>query len=81
MQMQRDSLEENGVQVTDNPEEDYDIIHLNSIFPSDYRMAKRAKKAGKKVIYHAHSTREDFENSFTGSNFLAPLFQQWLVRC
>ena len=36
--MQRDSLEENGVQVTTDPREDYDIVHLNSIFPSDYRM-------------------------------------------
>ena len=26
MQMQRDSLEENGVEVTANPEEDYDMF-------------------------------------------------------
>ena len=32
MQMQRDSLEENGVEVTTDPREDYDIVHLNSIF-------------------------------------------------
>lgn len=79
--MQRESLEENGVQVTRDPKEDYDIVHLNSIFPSDYWMAKRAKRAGKKVVYHAHSTREDFENSFVGSNLFAPLFQKWLVKC
>ena len=79
--MQRDSLEENGVEVTTNPEDDYDIVHLNSIFPSDYRMAKKAKRAGKKVIYHAHSTREDFKDSFIGSNILAPLFQHWLIKC
>lgn len=79
--MQRESLEENGVEVTRDPKEDYDIVHLNSIFPSDYWMAKRAKRAGKKVIYHAHSTREDFENSFVGSNLFAPLFQKWLVKC
>lgn len=81
MQMQRDSLEEKGVQVTTDPREDYDIVHLNSIFPSDYWMARRAKRAGKKVVYHAHSTREDFENSFVGSNLFAPLFQKWLVKC
>ena len=52
MQMQRDSLEENGVEVTTNPEDDYDIVHLNSIFPSDYRMAKKAKRAGKKVFLY-----------------------------
>ena len=50
MQMQRDSLEENGVEVTTNPEDDWDIVHLNSIFPSDYQMAQRAKKADKAQI-------------------------------
>lgn len=79
--MQRDSLEENGVQVTADPGEDYDIVHLNSIFPSDYWMARKARRTGKKVIYHAHSTREDFENSFVGSNLFASLFQKWLVKC
>ncbi len=81
MQMQKDSLEENGVFVTTDPAEDYDIVHLNSIFPSDYWMARKAKRAGKKVVYHAHSTREDFQRSFAGSNLLAPLFGRWLKKC
>ena len=28
---------------------------------------------------HGHSTREDFENSFIGSNFFAPLFGKYLA--
>lgn len=79
--MQEESLKNNGVEVTDNPLEAYDVVHLNTIFPSDYKMARRAKKAGKKVIYHAHSTKEDFCNSFIGSNLLAPLFQKWIMKC
>lgn len=81
MLMQEESLKGNGVDVTTNPEETYDVVHINTIFPSDYLMAKRAKKQGKKVVYHAHSTKEDFRNSFTGSNLLAPLFQKWIVKC
>lgn len=81
MAMQKEALLDHGVEVTENPEEDYDVVHINTIFPSDYRMAKRAKKMGKKVIYHAHSTREDFENSFKGSNLIAPFFKRWIMKC
>lgn len=81
MLMQEESLKENGVDITTNPKEDYDVVHINTIFPSDYRMAKRARREGKKVIYHAHSTKEDFQNSFTGSNLLAPLFKRWIMKC
>ena len=81
MSMQKEALLANGVEVTENSEDSYDVVHINTIFPSDYRMAKRAKKEGKKVVYHAHSTKEDFQNSFTGSNLIAPLFKKWIMKC
>lgn len=81
MVMQEESLKRNGAKVTTNPDEDYDIVHINTVFPSDYRMAKKAKKQGKKVVYHAHSTKEDFQNSFTGSNLAAPFFKKWIMKC
>lgn len=81
MAMQKEALLKNGVEVTENPLEDYDVVHINTIFPSDYLMAKKAKKKGKKVIYHAHSTKEDFENSFIGSNLIAPFFKRWIMKC
>ena len=74
MLMQKNSLKAERVELTFDPQDDFDIVHLNTVFPSDYRMAKRAKRAGKKVVYHAHSTKEDFQNSFTGSDLAAPLF-------
>ena len=79
--MQEESLKGNGVEVTTDPKDDYDVVHINTIFPSDYFMAKKAKKCGKKVVYHAHSTKEDFQNSFTGSNLIAPLFKKWIMKC
>ena len=81
MSMQKEALLANGVEVTENSEDDYDVVHINTIFPSDYKMAKRAKTEGKKVVYHAHSTKEDFRNSFIGSNLAAPLFKRWIMKC
>lgn len=75
---QMKALELNNVPYTLNPESDYDIIHINTIFPESYVMGKKAKKLGKKVIFHAHSTEEDFRNSFLFSNQVAPLFKTWL---
>lgn len=75
------ALEDNRISYTTNKKEEYDIIHINTVFPSSYFMAKIAKSKGKKVVYHAHSTEEDFKNSFRGSNFIAPFFKKWLVKC
>ena len=61
---QMKALEENNIEYTTDPDDDYDIVHINYYGPASYLLAKKAKKLGKKVIYHAHSTEEDFRNSF-----------------
>jgi len=78
---QMKALEENNIEYTTDPKDDYDIVHINFYGPSSYNLAKKAKKLGKKVIYHAHSTEEDFKNSFVLSNQVAPLFKKWLINC
>lgn len=75
------ALEDNKIEYTLNPKEDYDIVHINFYGPKSYLLAKKAKKNGKKIVYHAHSTEEDFRNSFIGSNLIAPLFKKWLIKC
>lgn len=75
------ALEENNIEFTTDPEDDYDIVHINFYGPASYLLAKKAKKLGKKVIYHAHSTEEDFKNSFILSNQIAPAFKNWLIKC
>ena len=76
------ALEDNGIEYTLDPKcTDYDIVHINFYGPKSYMLAKKAKKMGKKVIYHAHSTEEDFRNSFIFSNQLAPLFKWWISKC
>ena len=78
---QKRALTLNHIEYTTDRNDSFDIAHINTIFPSSYFWAKKCRKNGKKVIYHAHSTREDFERSFMFSNMLAPLFQKWIVRC
>lgn len=75
------ALEENNIEYTTNPKDDYDIVHINYYGPLSYALAKKAKKLGKKIIYHAHSTEEDFRNSFILSNQIAPAFKKWLITC
>lgn len=41
---QMKALELNNVEYTLDPNDDYDIIHINTIFPESYLMGKKAKK-------------------------------------
>ncbi|MEY8461758.1 glycosyltransferase [Streptococcus merionis] len=68
-----------GIAYTTNPKEDYDIVHINTYGFKSLHLLRRAKKQGKRVIVHAHSTKEDFENSFKGSNLLAPFVKNYLT--
>ena len=78
---QMKALKDNGISYTTDLNDDYDILHINFYGPKPYLYAKKAKKLGKKIIYHAHSTEEDFRNSFIGSNLVSAQFKQWLITC
>ena len=78
---QMKALDLNDVSYTTSPKEDYDILHVNTYFPRSYLLAKKAKKHGKKVVYHAHSTEEDFRDGFIFCKQLAPLFKKWIIKC
>lgn len=78
---QMKALEHAGVEYTTNLNDDYDIIHINFYGPSSYAHAKIARKSGKKVVYHAHSTEEDFKNGFIFSKQIAPAFKKWIITC
>lgn len=75
------ALQSAGIDCTTDPwADDYDILHINTYGMSSSSVIHRARKKGKKVIYHAHSTEEDFRNSFTLSNEIAPAFKKHLMR-
>lgn len=78
---QMQALHENNIEYTTDPNDDYDLVHINFYGIKSFMVAKEAKRKGKKVIYHAHSTEEDFRNSFKLSNQVAPLFKKWITTC
>ena len=75
------ALESAGIDYTLDLKDDYDILHINTYFPISYEVAKKAKKKGKKIVYHAHSTEEDYKNGFILSKQTAPIFKKWLIKC
>ena len=68
-----------GCDFTLDENDDFDLVHINTTLPGAVNFAKKSRKMGKKVVYHGHSTMEDFKNSFIFSNQIAPLFKKWLV--
>lgn len=70
-----------GCDFTLDEKDDFDIVHINTVFPKSASFADKARRNGKKVIYHGHSTKEDFKNSFIFSNQMAPAFKKWLEHC
>ncbi|MDD8049465.1 MAG: glycosyltransferase [Thomasclavelia sp.] len=78
---QQKALALNGIDyTTDIKDNDYDIIHINTIWPDSLKQIRYAKKHNKKVIMHAHSTQEDFKNSFKFSNLVAGPFKNWIIK-
>ena len=75
------ALESQNIEYTTNVQDDYDIVHINWYGPNSFALAKIAKKRGKKVVYHAHSTEEDFKNGFVFSKQISPMFKKWLIKC
>lgn len=78
---QERALAGSEVAITTNPKDDYDLVHINTVFLDSYLCAKYVQRHDKPIVYHAHSTEEDFRNSFKGSNFAAKFFRIWIKQC
>ena len=78
---QQKALDLVGIEWTTDPKEDYDILHINTYFPVSYEFAKKAKKNGKKIVYHAHSTEEDYRDGFILAKQTSSMFKKWLIKC
>lgn len=77
---QKQAVKGSGWELADSLE-DADVVHINTVFLKSYALAKKCRKAGIPLVYHAHSTLEDFRNSYIGSNLVAGLFKQWIIKC
>lgn len=78
---QMKALDHVGIEYTTNILDDYDIIHINWYGPNSFALAKKAHRQGKKIVYHAHSTEEDFKNGFIFSKQISPAFKKWITKC
>lgn len=68
-----------GVEVTTNPGDSYDILHLHWFGPRSLHYLRQAKRRGIKVVAHAHSIGSyDLKDSFTFANLVAPLYERYL---
>lgn len=81
LEHQARALETAGIPYTVCPKDEYDIVQLNTVLPDSLLMSLRARLKKKAVVYYGHSTREDFRNSFPGSNLLSGLFGRWIAHC
>lgn len=79
LEHQKEALTLAGIEYTTEITDKFDILHINTVGITSEAMITNARLQHKKVIYHAHSTEEDFKNSFIFSNLVSPLFKSRLV--
>jgi 1,2-diacylglycerol-3-alpha-glucose alpha-1,2-glucosyltransferase len=77
---QEKALMLNNVEYTTNPNDSFDVAHINTLYSKSYKVAKKCKNKGIFLVVHAHSTIEDFKNSFRFWKLLEPLFNRMLKR-
>lgn len=68
-----------GVTVTGDPDDAFDVLHLEAIGPRSFFLADKYRGT-RPVVIHGHTTAEDFANSFVMSDVLAPHFGRLLTR-
>jgi glycosyltransferase involved in cell wall biosynthesis len=75
----RRALRHTGVTVTGDPDDTFNVLHLETIGPRSFYLAE--KYSGRcPLVIHAHTTAEDFANSFVMSDVLAPHLGRVLTR-
>lgn len=80
LEHQKRALSSNHIDfTTDHNCKDYDVLHINTLWFGSFLEVREAKRRHKAIVFHAHSTEEDFRNSFVFSNLVAPLYRRWLI--
>lgn len=64
MRHQMSALTSANQDFTISSKDDFDMVHINTLYNKSYRLLKKCKKNKKPVIVHGHSTFEDFRDSF-----------------
>lgn len=75
---QRKALEENDVNFTESPLEEFDLLHLNTVGPLSFMILILAKLRGSPVVIHAHVTARNFRDTLRFSNIISPVVGLYL---
>lgn len=78
---QMTALENEKIDYILDAKDDYDILHINTYFLKSYFLIRKAKRLGKKIVYHAHSTEEDYRDGFILAKQTSKLFRWWISKC
>ncbi len=77
---QKKALELNGVEVTRNPRDRFDLIDINTIGPASFYLAHRMRSKNVPTVIHTHTTAEDAKDSFRFSTKIAPQLKWYLKK-
>ncbi len=72
IKLHRQTLESANIEVVNDVDGKYDILHLHSFTPKSLLTARKLKRKGVPVAITAHSITEDWVNSFWFSNLTLP---------
>ena len=70
LQHQMHALDLAGIPYTTDILGDYDVVHINTYGPRSFLLLHAAKRRGKKVIMHGHSTVRILKIPLSGLTFL-----------
>ncbi len=76
MRHQMQALTSAGVDFTIDPDDDFDLAHINTLMGKSERLLNKCRRLGIPAIVHGHSTIEDFRHSFA----FWPLIALWFNR-
>jgi len=76
---QRKALDAAGVRYTCDPDEHYDLLHLNFPGPASALRQLRAERNGVPVVFHVHSVGENIAGTYRFSDALAPLIRRYFA--
>jgi 1,2-diacylglycerol-3-alpha-glucose alpha-1,2-glucosyltransferase len=78
LKYQQMALDAVGVDYTLDPDDDFDILHINTVFFNSEPIISKARKNGAAIVYNAHSIEEDFNNPSFITNMVSKVFQERL---
>lgn len=74
------ALKNNGIEVTFNPHDTFDLAHINTLFETSQIFLRKCQKEHIPTVVHGHSTIEDFRDSFRLWKVIARWFNKQLLK-